>query len=111
MREGYLFLIEKIHKNILYWEDFNMFSKSARKVYNDLYLYTNDIIVKKLAKNWIKNNSYYKSIYDIFGIKIKKHFRIKIEKMVSPYTGRVNTLYKLSCGIFNANKLILKECC
>ena len=94
MREGYLFLIEKIHKNNLYWEDFNMFSKSARKVYNDLYLYTNDIIVKKLAKNWIKNNSYYKSIYDIFGIKIKKN-----HQSVCPAEDSLETMMVLAGGL------------
>ena len=86
-----------------------MFSKSARKVCNEVYLFTNDKIVKSLTRNWILHNSYYKSLYKLFGIKIKKRFKVKIrkEKMKS---GTISTLFELSCGIFNTNKFIIREC-
>lgn len=87
-----------------------MFSRSAKRIYKDLQLYTNDIIIKKLAKNWIVNNSYYKFIYDAFGIKIRKHFKLKVKKQRSKYSHKIITRFELSCGLINTNKFILKEC-
>lgn len=86
-----------------------MFSKSAKKVYKTLQLYTNDKIIKVLAKNWIKTNSYYETLYDLFGIKIKKHFRLKINKERSK-SGKIITKFQLSCGLLKQNTFILKEC-